>query len=120
MRRMLSAISAGSKTSSQSSRKIRGLPFSMALLQASENTPGTSSKVTAARMFMWPIRKSRAQVRSTPRRTTSSSASFMPASSVAQTVSDRPGSSIASWSTVTRCERRIGAQIVFAISSPTA
>ena len=44
----------------------------------------------------------------------------MTSSSEAHTVSDRPGSSMAICSTVTRCERMTGAQIVLAIASPLA
>ena len=60
MRRMLSAISSRSNTFFQSSRISRGLPKVMALLQASENCPGISLKITADKMVMWPSRKSRA------------------------------------------------------------
>ena len=120
MRWMLAAISAGSNTRFQSSFISTGLPNSMALLQASENTPGVSSKITAPSTFMWPSRKSRAASLATPRRTHSSMASRMTTSSEAQTVSERPGSSSAICSTVTRCERMTGAQITLAISSPSA
>ncbi|MEY9625968.1 hypothetical protein ABIA27_001003 [Sinorhizobium fredii] len=69
---------------------------------------------------MWPSKKSRAASFGTPRATHSSIASRMTTSSEAQTVSDRPGSSSAICSTVTRCERMTGAQISLAISSPLA
>lgn len=52
IRRMLAAISSGSKTRFQSSRIRTGTPNSIALLQASENWPSISSNVTAARIFM--------------------------------------------------------------------
>jgi putative spermidine/putrescine transport system substrate-binding protein len=45
------------------------LPKTIALLQASENTPWTCSKITAPSTFMWPSRKSRAASRGTPRAT---------------------------------------------------
>ncbi len=56
----------------------------------------------------------------TPRFTTSSMASRITTSSVAQTVSERPGSSSAICSNVTRWERITGAQITRAICSPRA
>jgi hypothetical protein len=55
-----------------------------------------------------------------PRRTTSSTPSRMMSSSEAHMVSASAGSSMASCSTVTRCERITGAQIVLAIASPLA
>ena len=77
MARMLSAISSGSNTRFQSGCISFGLELVIALLQVSENTPSTSSKITAASTFMWPIRKSRAAFFGTPRLTASSIASLI-------------------------------------------
>ena len=112
MRRMLSAISSGSKTFFQSSRISAGLPNSIALLQASEKTPCDFLEDHGAEhVHVAEQEVARGLVRHAAARRTSSIASRMTTSSEAQTVSDRPGSSSAICSTVTRCERMTGAQI---------
>ena len=68
---------------------------------------------------IWPITKSQAAASGTPIRTASSSASFIPETSVAQVVSTTPGSRIAICSTVMRCIRRMGAYMAAAIFSPS-
>ena len=117
---MLAAISCGSKMRFQSSRISTGLPNSIALLQASENAPSRSPKMTDAEH----VDVAEQEVE---RGLAVDAAAHDLVDAFAHDLEQRgahrlgqAGSSMASCSTVTRCERMTGAQIVLAIASPLA
>src|SRR5207249_1089447 len=106
------SLSAGMViTCFQSSRKIRGLFCSIAFIAPSDSGKPANPKMIASSVRMWPRQKSSAACLGTPIATAVSIASRNTVMQVAIVDSTTAGSRMAICSTVTRCMRRIGANI---------